>query len=281
MRRPCSRKRRRSWAFIPSRCPPANLSQPYVNSLGVRDGRNAPIAASASVSAAPIIPRPAPQTTHSSGADEEVEFRSPHRMRSAEDQSSGPTARPPRASPMSTPRAANIEQPGDIILLCGYGLMNVRMMLLSGIGTALRSGHRQGHGGAQLLLPDPGPAARLFFEGKHFNPFIGSGALGSGHRRFQRRRLRSFGSWISWAARVSAAAPAMGGPSATAPRRRARRAGAPNGKRRRRRPIRTPWAFGAQGSSYPVRGNYLDLDPTYKDRHRPAAAARHLRFSRQ
>ena len=29
------------------------------------------------------------------------------------------------------------EQPGDMILLCGYGLMNVRMMLLSGIGTAL------------------------------------------------------------------------------------------------------------------------------------------------
>ena len=26
------------------------------------------------------------------------------------------------------------EQPGDIIMICGYGLMNVRMMLLSGIG---------------------------------------------------------------------------------------------------------------------------------------------------
>ena len=25
--------------------------------------------------------------------------------------------------------------------------------------------------------------------------------------------------------------------------------------------------FGSQGSSYPVRENYLDLDPTYKDRH--------------
>ena len=27
------------------------------------------------------------------------------------------------------------------------------------------------------------------------------------------------------------------------------------------------WASAAQGSSYADRGNYLDLDPTYKDRH--------------
>ena len=29
------------------------------------------------------------------------------------------------------------EQPGDLVILCGYGLMNVRMMLLSKIGTAI------------------------------------------------------------------------------------------------------------------------------------------------
>ena len=46
------------------------------------------------------------------------------------------------------------EQPGDIILLCGYGLMNVRMMLLSGIGKPYDPKSAEGRGGAQLLLPD-------------------------------------------------------------------------------------------------------------------------------
>ena len=39
----------------------------------------------------------------------------------------------------------------------------------------------------------PGAAARLFFEGKHFNPFVGRGCPGFRPRRFQQRRLRSFG----------------------------------------------------------------------------------------
>ena len=32
---------------------------------------------------------------------------------------------------MSTRTGEEYEQPGDMMLLCGYGLMNVRMMLLS------------------------------------------------------------------------------------------------------------------------------------------------------
>ena len=55
---------------------------------------------------------------------------------------------------------SEFEQPGDIILLCGYGLMNVRMMLLSGIGKPYDPTDRRRHGGAQLLLPDRGGGAR-------------------------------------------------------------------------------------------------------------------------
>ena len=50
--------------------------------------------------------------------------------------------------------AWSIEQPGDMVLICAYGLMNVRMMLLSKIGTQYDPVSGAGHGGAQLLLPD-------------------------------------------------------------------------------------------------------------------------------
>ncbi len=35
---------------------------------------------------------------------------------------------------MWIPSGVEYEQPADMVILCGYGLMNVRMMLMSGIG---------------------------------------------------------------------------------------------------------------------------------------------------
>ncbi len=34
-------------------------------------------------------------------------------------------------------KGVEYEQPGDIVIICAYALMNVRLMLLSGIGTQL------------------------------------------------------------------------------------------------------------------------------------------------
>ncbi len=154
-----------------------------------------------------------------------------------------------------------------MIMLCGYGLMNVRMMLLSGIGKPYDPATGEGTVGRNYCYQTQGGGAPLIFDDKHFNPFIGSGRAELAASMISTAMPSIIPSWISWAARPSAAAPAMAGRSATAPRRPARRAGAANGKRRRPRPIRTRMGIGAQGSSYAVRGNYLDLDPTYKDRH--------------
>ena len=54
--RACSRRRRRAWAFIPSPCPQATCPSPMSIRWAWR-WANAPIAAIASASAAPIIPR--------------------------------------------------------------------------------------------------------------------------------------------------------------------------------------------------------------------------------
>ena len=74
---------------------------------------------------------------HPAGADAAAQFRAAHRMRGAEGQSHARRQDGARASPISTRTAWRSEQPGDLVILCGYGLMNVRMMLLSKIGTAI------------------------------------------------------------------------------------------------------------------------------------------------
>ena len=46
------------------------------------------------------------------------------------------------------------EQPAGIVLLCAYAINNVHLMLLSGIGAALRSGGADRRDRQELLLPD-------------------------------------------------------------------------------------------------------------------------------
>src|SRR4051812_4667695 len=69
------------------------------------------------------------------------------------------------------------EQPADLVVLCGYGLMNVRMMLLSRIGAQYDPVTGQGTVGRNYCY-QTNAGARLLFDDKHFNPFIGAGALG-------------------------------------------------------------------------------------------------------
>ena len=56
--------------------------------------------------------------------------------------------------------------------------MNVRMMLLSGIGKPYDPDTAKGTVGRNYCYQTSGGGASLFFDDKHFNPFIGAGALG-------------------------------------------------------------------------------------------------------
>ena len=46
------------------------------------------------------------------------------------------------------------EQPADLVILSAFTIFNVQLLLLSGIGTALRSGRQQGRHRPQLHPPD-------------------------------------------------------------------------------------------------------------------------------
>ncbi|HEY6822771.1 MAG TPA: GMC family oxidoreductase [Burkholderiales bacterium] len=66
------------------------------------------------------------------------------------------------------------EQPAALVLLCAYAINNVHLMLLSGIGKPYDPATQKGVVGRNYCY-QTGAAARLFFEGKFFNPFISAG----------------------------------------------------------------------------------------------------------
>src|SRR5262249_24075296 len=66
------------------------------------------------------------------------------------------------------------EQPAGIVILCAYAINNVHLMLLSGIGEPYDPGSQKGVVGKNYCY-QTGAGATLFFEGRHFNPFMNAG----------------------------------------------------------------------------------------------------------
>src|SRR5258707_10729177 len=66
------------------------------------------------------------------------------------------------------------EQPAGMVLLTAYAINNVHLMLLSGIGEPYDPVAQTGVVGKNYCY-QTGAAARLFFNGRHFNPFMNAG----------------------------------------------------------------------------------------------------------
>jgi len=66
------------------------------------------------------------------------------------------------------------EQPAGIVMLCAYAINNVHLMLLSGIGEPYDPVTQKGVIGKNYCY-QTGAGATLFFEGRHFNPFMSAG----------------------------------------------------------------------------------------------------------
>src|SRR5262245_13551380 len=66
------------------------------------------------------------------------------------------------------------EQPASMVLLCAYAINNVHLMLLSGIGEPYNPVAQKGVIGKNYCY-QTGAGATLFFEGRHFNPFMNAG----------------------------------------------------------------------------------------------------------
>jgi gluconate 2-dehydrogenase alpha chain len=154
-------------------------------------------------------------------------------------------------------------QPAEMIFVTAWSMNNVRLLLLSKIGTPYDPVSGKGVIGRNYSYQINGNAT-LFYEGKHFNNFMASGAIGTviddfNADNFDHSRLGFVGGAVINQTNTNAR-PIVYHP--TPP-------GTPKwGKDWKSAVVRyynnsaSLNAFGA-GQSY--RGNYLDLDPTYAD----------------
>jgi gluconate 2-dehydrogenase alpha chain len=249
--------------FHPFPLPASNMSKPYVNPLGIAMGECTYCGfcerfgcanyskASPQTSVLPVLMRKS-----------NFEVRTECEVLKINLRPDGKTAKSVTYIDTS---GQEFEQPGDIILLCGFGLMNVRMMLLSGIGTPYDPATGKGTVGRNYCYQTQGTAARLFYEGKHFNPFVASGALGSGIDDFNGDAFDHSTLDFVGGANISCGT-SNGRPIGNRPTPPGTPRWGAQWKKATAETYQNATAVGAQGSSYPVRGNYLDLDPTYKDR---------------
>ena len=156
-------------------------------------------------------------------------------------------------------------QPADLVLVCAYSLHNVHLLLLSQIGTAYDPATGEGVVGRNYAYQMTGGTS-LFFKDKVFNPFIGTGAGGMTIDDFSVSKIdfvaEGFigGSYITGTHTGGRPIEQMPLPPRT-----------PSWGSGWKKAVGTWYGhamnIGSHGSNMAYRDTYLDLDPTYKDRH--------------
>lgn len=156
-----------------------------------------------------------------------------------------------------------VEQPADMVVLAAYGLNNVHLMLLSGIGEPYDPSSGRGVVGRNYAYQIVS-SANLFFENQLFNPFMGAGALGTviddaNGDNFDHSGLGFIsGGYII--AGHTGARPIQYHPLPE---------GTPKWGTEWKRAVKQWYgrsmAIATHGAVMSHRANYLDLDPTYKD----------------
>src|SRR5919201_172742 len=160
-------------------------------------------------------------------------------------------------------RGREFEQPADIVLLTSYVFNNVRLMLVSGIGKPYDPVANTGVVGRNYAYQTPS-GVTLFFEDKVFNQFMAAGGLGMtideyNGDNFDHTGLGFIGGGFFQAA-TSGSRPIEVRP---VPRGTPRWGG--EWKRAVAKYFNRSFPITIQGACQSYRGNYLDLDPTYRD----------------
>ena len=257
-------KAAKSLGYHPFPGPSANMSQPYVNPDGVafgachycgyceRFGCEANAKASAHFTVIPLA-----------ASKSNVEIRTNARVMKI-----NLDAAKARAESVTYVDAAGreFEQPASLVVLSAYALGNVHLMLLSGIGKPYNPATGDGVVGRNYAY-QIGSGATVFFDEKTWiNPFMGAGALAVNIDDFNTASFDHAREGFIGGGGIST--PSSGGrpigfhpvPSGTA-------AWGAEWKRAVVRHYNHTLTVINQGSVMSYRQNYLDLDPTYRDRY--------------
>lgn len=156
------------------------------------------------------------------------------------------------------------EQPADLVLLTAFSLNNVRMMLLSGIGAPYDPKTGEGVIGRNYAYQTMSSAQVFYDENKNINPFMASGSNGTmiddfGGDNFDHAPHKFIGGSYIGAIMTN------GRPIEFHPTPPGTPAWGLEWKKAVARHYNHTVALNIHGSSTASRGNYLDLDPTYKD----------------
>ena len=251
----------RSLGYSPFMYPAANVSEPYTNPDGVelgacvycgyctRFGCKTYAKPSALITALPAAQRTG-----------NFELRTHANVIRVNTDASGG-----RATGVTYVDAAGreVEQPADLVLLTSYVFNNVRLLLLSGIGTPYNPGTGEGVVGRNYTY-QAFTSAFVFFDDAYFNTFMGAGALGSSFDDLNGDNFDHAGLGFIHGGNV-ATTTAGDGPVRFQPTP----PGTPRWGAAWKDAVATyynrAWTIGVQGSVMPYRSNYLDLDPTYRD----------------
>jgi len=154
-------------------------------------------------------------------------------------------------------------QPAEMVFLTAFSLNNVHLMLLSGIGTPYDPATGTGVVGRNYTY-QTGTGGAVFFDDKHFNTFMGSGALGVALDDFNGDNFDHTGmDFIGGAVMQQSTTGARPIQYHPVPKGTPRWGSA--WKAAVAKYYNSSFSMNAQGGVQAYRGNYLDLDPTYRD----------------
>ena len=154
-------------------------------------------------------------------------------------------------------------QPAELVFLTSFILNNVRMLLISGVGTPYDPKTGKGNVGRNYAYQAMTGAA-YFLENKTFNPFMGSGANGMVFDDFNGDNFDHAGLGFIGGADIYVNANG-GRPIQYHPVPPGTPTWGAAWKQAVAKWYRHAFYASAQGGVQAYRGNYLDLDPTYRD----------------
>jgi gluconate 2-dehydrogenase alpha chain len=157
-------------------------------------------------------------------------------------------------------------QPADLVILAAYQFHNVHLMLLSGIGKPYSPDTGEGVIGKNYAYQMAGGTG-LFFKDHHFNPFVGAGSSAMVIDDFSMGQV-DFGKEGFIGGSYISSAKYNGQPMRSMP---LPRGGTPAWGAGWKQGIKDWYghsmSIGSHGSNMSYRDCYLDLDPTYRDKH--------------